>query len=94
MRQLEDEEGPAGRLLEAVDRGDARVVEGGEELRFTLEAGEPHGVAGEVRGQQLERDLAVEPGVARSENLAHPPRTEGGQDLVPAEAAPRAKAQD
>ena len=70
------------RALEAVDVGDARVVEGGEDLRLALEAGQPIGIGGEGLGKQLDRDVAAELRVRGPVHLAHPPGAEGRNDLV------------
>jgi hypothetical protein len=51
--QLEDEERLAVRLVEAVDRGDVRVVEGGEEVGFAAEPREALLVAREVGRRTL-----------------------------------------
>jgi hypothetical protein len=39
------------------------MVQGGEEPGFALEAGEPLGIRCESLRQELERDVAAEPGV-------------------------------
>ena len=46
LDQLQDEEGPrpSRASFEAVDRGDVRVVERGEQLRLALEAGQALGI--------------------------------------------------
>ena len=44
------------------------------------------GSAASVLGQDLDRDRAIEPRVARLVDLAHAARAEGGEDLVRAEA--------
>ena len=80
--ELEHEERLAVRLVEAVDRGDVRVVERGEQVRLAPEAREALFVPRELGRQHLDRDLAVELGVARAEHFAHPPGAEGGGDLV------------
>ena len=72
--------------LEAVDRGDVRVVELREELRLALESRQALLVLGERRGQDLDRDLALQPRVGRAVDLAHPALAELGGDLVGAEA--------
>ena len=45
------------------------------------------GSRAEARGQDLDRDLAPELGVARAVDLAHPAPAEQRQDLEPAEAS-------
>ena len=48
------------RVLEPEDRGDVRMVELRQELRFTLEARQALPVVGEERRQHLDRDFAPE----------------------------------
>jgi hypothetical protein len=74
------------RALEAVDVGDAGVVEGGEDLRLALEAGQPIGIGGEGLGKQLEGDVAAELRVRGPVDVAHPARAEGRPDQVGSEA--------
>jgi hypothetical protein len=62
------------------------MVQGREDLRFALEAGQSIGVVRERRGKDLQRDVAREPRVARSPDLAHSARSEGGLDFVRAQA--------
>jgi hypothetical protein len=45
-------------LLEAVDLRDMRMIERGQELGFAAEASKALGIALELRGQNLDRDLA------------------------------------
>ncbi len=59
---------------EVVDGEDARVGERGEGLRLVLEAGQPVRIPGEALGQDLDGNGAVEAGVPRPVDLAHPPR--------------------
>ena len=47
------------------------MIERGEHLRFALEPREPSGIARERLRQDLDRDLAIELGVARAVDLAH-----------------------
>ena len=58
-------------VLDAVDRGDVRMVEGGEHLRLAREARHARGVLGEVFGDQLDRDLSTELAVGGAIHLAH-----------------------
>ena len=57
-----------------------------QRLRFACEPREPVGVAGERVGKDLQRDIAIELGIARAEYLAHPARADAGDDFVDAEA--------
>ena len=68
------------------------MVELGQELRLALEAREALRVRGEGRGQDLDRDLALELRVGGAVDLAHAALAELGGDLVGAEAGSRAEA--
>jgi len=85
LDELQNQEHLAVRFVEAVDRGDVRVIEGGQHLRFPLEAREPLGVLRDWDREDLDGDLAIELGVPRAEHLAHAACAEGGDDLVGAE---------
>ncbi len=73
-------------LFEAVDVRDVRVIDGRQRLRFAREPREPVGIAGERVGQDLQRDVAIELRIARTEHLAHPACADAGDDFVDAEA--------
>ena len=51
-----------------------------------LEPAQPVGVAGDADGQHLDRDLTAQARVPRAVDLAHPARSQGGEDLVRTEA--------
>ncbi len=57
--------------MQAVDRCDVGVVEGGEELGLAFEARQPLGVGGEGLGEDLDGDLAVEGRVEGFPDDAH-----------------------
>ena len=61
---------------------DVGMIERGEELRFTLEPGEPIGVGGEEIRQYFQGDVPTELSVARAVDFAHPAGTEQCDDLV------------
>ena len=84
--QFEDEEQPAVRFVEAVDRTDVRMIERREELRFALEPGEAFGIPRDDIWQDLERHVAIELCIARAIDLAHAARAQSGDDFVRAEA--------
>ncbi len=73
-------------FLEAMDRGDVRVVERGEHLRFALEARQALRIGGKHLGQDLQGDVPPEPRVAGAIHLAHPTRAERTDDFVKANA--------
>jgi hypothetical protein len=72
-----------------VDGGDVRVVEGGEELRLPPEAGQTLRVTADLGGQDLDRHVAVEPGIGGPIDFTHAPRAEGLEDPVGAEGVSR-----
>ena len=67
------------------------MVERREHLRLALESREAFAIAGERVGQDLDRDLASELGVARAIHLAHPAGAERRNDLVRTELVPAAE---
>ena len=73
-------------LLDAVDGGDAGVVEAGEDLRFPLEPGEPIRVSREGVGEDLQGNVAPELRVGRAIDLPHAPLADEGGDVVVAAA--------
>ena len=82
LDELEGEEGLPVGLLEPVDRGDVRVVEGGEEVGLALEAPQALFVLRHLGRQHLDRDVPVEVRVGGAVDLAHPPGPESRGDLV------------
>ena len=69
-----------------MDRGDVRVIERGEHLRFALEARQALRIGGEHLRQDLQGDVAPEPRVAGAIDLAHPAGPERTDDFVEANA--------
>ena len=65
------------------------MIEGGEHDSFPLEAREAVGLARELRGQDLERDLALELGIARAPDLAHASRAQRTENFVVRQLHPR-----
>ena len=89
LHQFEGEGHALLGLLEAVDRRDIGMIEGGEDLGLPPEAGHPLLILREGRGQDLDRDVASELHVPRAIDLAHAAFADGGDDLVGAEAGAR-----
>jgi hypothetical protein len=73
-------------LLDAVDRGDARMVERGKHLRLALEAGDAFGIRSECFWKDLQCNVALKPHVTRPTDLAHAAGPNGGLNLVHADA--------
>jgi hypothetical protein len=53
-----------------------------------LEAGQEVGVRGDRGRQDLDREHAIEPGIAHAVDLTHPARPERGEDFIGAELRP------
>src|ERR1041385_2384791 len=64
------------------------MAHAGDEPRLALESRTRAVARGEVLGQHFDRDVTAEPGGPGAVDLPHPAGTEGGNDLVGAEAAP------
>ena len=86
LEELRHHEEPIALLAGVVDRDDVGVRERRHRLRLGLEAGERVGVIGEVLGQDLDRHVALEAGIAGAVDLPHPAGAERRDDLVRAEA--------
>ncbi len=80
--QLHGDERPGAFASGVVDVGDVRVIQGGERPGFTGEAHDAVGVGGEGVGQDLQRDVTIELGVAGPVDLAHPAGSDRSHDLV------------
>ena len=69
-------------VFNAVDGGDVRVVEAGEDVRFPLEPGEPIGVRCEGVGEDLQGDIAAQLRIGGAIDLSHAPLADKGGDVV------------
>jgi hypothetical protein len=74
FHQLEDQARDAIRLFQPVNRADVRVIQRGKHARLAHKPRAAFGIAGEVRRQTLDRDVATELAVARAVHLAHAAR--------------------
>ncbi len=63
-------------LASVVDGDDGRVIQCGGVLRLAPEAEVKAGVAGQIRAQHLDRDIAMQSDVAGQVNLGHTPEAE------------------
>lgn len=80
--ELEHERANAVAFLDAVDRGNARMVERGEYLRFPIESCQPFGVARERLRQHFECDVTIEPQIAGPIDFSHAAGPHGLNDFV------------
>ena len=82
FEELGDEERAVIAAPDVVERQDVGMVERCRGPRLLLEALEPIGIGDRSGGQQLQRDVAPQPRVARAIDLAHPARTQRpGHDI-------------
>ena len=82
FHELEHDRLCTAEFLEAVNGADVRMVERREHLCLAAEPGDPIGVLGKAVGQELERDVAPEPAVARAEHRPHSSGADRRDDLV------------
>jgi hypothetical protein len=71
--------------LHAIDGGDVRMIECGEDLRFAPETRDAFGICGDVGRQNLDRHLAAQHGVCGAIDFAHPTRAEPRVHAIGAE---------
>jgi hypothetical protein len=69
-------------FFDPVNRGDIRVIQRAEDLRFTAESRETIWIGRECLRQNLERDLATQPEIPGAIHLTHPARSERTHNLV------------
>jgi hypothetical protein len=93
LDEFHHEGGQAPAFFEAVDRGDVRMVQRREGLGFTLEASQAIRIVRERLGQNLDRDIAVQLGIAGAKDFAHAPAADQVDQLKDADAGARSEAQ-
>ncbi len=89
LEELGDEVGDAVVAPDVEDGEDVRVVEPPDRLHLDLEPADPVGVGGPGPREDLDGDVAAEPGVPGAPDLAHPARTDAGYDFVGTELVSR-----
>ena len=82
---LHDQEPDPVLAADVMKRANVRVVQAGDGLGLALEPLLQVGVRGDMLGQHLDGDGAVQAGVAGFVDLAHPTRANGREALVRAE---------
>jgi hypothetical protein len=75
-------------MMQPVDDGYVGMAQGGEQLRFTLEARQPLGVLTEQLGKDLDGDAAVERGVGGLPDHAHASLPDRLEEAVVGEQVP------
>lgn len=82
LDKLHDDGWKPIRFLESVHLCDLRMIEAREQLRFSPEARELVGIAGDRCRQELDGDVSIQVGVSRPVDFAHSPGTKGRENLV------------
>ena len=93
LDQFEHERMRRAAVFKAIDGGDVWMIERGEHLRFSPKSRQPVGIGHERVGQDLQRDVAIELGVASAIHLPHAAGAQGIDDFVGAEARARGQGQ-
>ena len=73
-------------MADVEQRADVRMIERRDGARLAVEAVAQLRVGGERRGEDLDRDGAIEPRIAGAIHLAHPTLADECDDFVGAEA--------
>src|SRR5262249_2669262 len=89
LDELDHERGRSGRLFQAVDLRDVRMVERRERLRLALEAHHAIAVARKRLEQDLQGNVTMERRVACTIDLTHSAFAQFGEDFECAEARTR-----
>ena len=69
-------------MSRVVERADVRMIQTRDGFCFALEALAQFSSVSKMSGKNLNGDNAVKPSVAGAINLAHPARTDSGEDFV------------
>jgi catechol 2,3-dioxygenase-like lactoylglutathione lyase family enzyme len=93
-RRAVDELQHQGAIFDAVDLRDVRMVERGQHLRLALKSRNAIGIEGKQLRQNFDRDVAIQPRIARAIHLAHSAGTYQRQDFVRAETSTRSQSHD
>ena len=74
-------------LLDAVNRADVRMAQGGQNLRLPLKPRQPVRITGQELGQDFQSHIPVQPGIGGSIDLTHSAFTELLGDSVVSEGS-------
>ena len=94
LDQFHDEGRRAPALFQAVDAGDVRMVQRREDFGFALKPSQPIVIRRDGRRQDLDGDLALQPGVGGPIHLPHSALTEQGGDFIDAETGAGSESQE
>jgi hypothetical protein len=69
-------------VFDAVDMRDVGMIERREDFGFALESRQPFAIVGDISGEDLDGDLALQPRIARPIHLSHTAGAKLRDDLV------------
>ncbi len=85
FEELHHQEIGAILVADVVQRADVRMIQRRDSACFAIEPFTELRIAGELRRQDFDGDVASQPRIARAIDFAHPARSKRGHDLVRAE---------
>ena len=80
--ELHDDERTGVAVADIEHRDDVGMIERGGRLRFAREPAHGGRIARRIRGDDLQRDVALERGVPGAIHLAHPTAAQTGDDVI------------
>src|SRR6185295_6388371 len=86
--ELQHERVDAARVLEAINRGDVRMIERREDFGFSTKPREAIRITRHGPRQNLDRDLTLQLRVGRAVDLSHSAGTKRADDLERADSLP------
>jgi hypothetical protein len=86
--ELQHERVDAARVLEAVNRGDVRMIEQRKDFGFSTKPREAIRITRHGPRQNLDRDVTLQLRVGRAVDFSHPAGTERAGDLERADSLP------
>jgi hypothetical protein len=78
-------------IADIVQHANVRVIENGDGFGFSFKALLVNGITRKLSRKNLDRNGAIQPGIAGAVDLAHPASTEGGTDFIGSEECPRSE---
>ena len=82
LDELEDQRRDAVLLLDAINRGDVRMIDGGQRSRFAIESRKSIAIGLKSLRQNFDGDVSTELRIARSVDFAHPAFAQLREDVI------------
>src|SRR5439155_24913103 len=80
--QFHDDAASSGGFSEAINLCNVRMIQGGEDVRFTLKAIQTVRIGRKRRRQNFKRNVTTEPGIMCAIDLAHSARSDSRQNFI------------